>query len=220
MTLRALRPGRVLAALLAAAVLAGCGAEETWAPEAVVSSASYRPDGGPTVTLVTMISNSNGSGGHSALIIDGDERVVFDPAGSWFHPNIPERNDVLYGMSAPYLDYYMDYHARETFHVVLQEMDVTPGTAASLIAAVEAYGAVPPSQCTLAISRVLSRTPGFESVGTGWFPNRIMNRFAALPGVRTSRIYDDDSDDNLELLQAQARAAADRAIAEEILGAN
>jgi hypothetical protein len=30
----------------------------------------------------------------------------------------------------------------------------------------------------------------------------------AIPGVRESRIYDDDSDDNYELLNAQAAAAA------------
>ena len=43
-----------------------------------------------------------------------------------------------------------------------------------------------------------------------------MERFAALPGVRESRIFDDDSDDNLEVLQAQARAAQTRAVAAAI----
>lgn len=187
--------------------LAGCVAEEVMAPPEAVQRAAYVPDGPPKVTLVTMISNSSGAGGHSALIIDGAQRVVFDPAGSWFHPMVPERNDVLYGMGEPFMGYYMDYHARETYHVVVQEREVAPETAAALIAAVESYGAVPNAQCSLSISRVLSRTPGFEEIGTSWFPARTMDNFGRLSGVRETRVYDDDSDDNLELLQAQARAA-------------
>ena len=209
---------RVLAALAMAGALSGCVAESVWAPDVAVSSAAYRPTGGPTVTLVTMISNTNGSGGHSALIIDGAQRLVFDPAGSWHHPMVPERNDVLFGMGEPFMGFYMDYHARETYHVVLQEIDVTPEIAAQLSQAVLNNGAVPQAQCSLSISRILSRTPGFESVGTNWFPARTMQRFGRLPGVRESRIYDDDSDDNLELLQAQARAARSQEIAQETAG--
>ena len=204
---------RIAGALAMVSVLGGCVAEEVWAPDTAVSAASYRPSGPTTVTLMTMISNTNGSGGHSALLIDGAERVLFDPAGSWFHPMIPERNDVLYGMGEPFLGFYNDYHARETYHIVLQEVDVTPEVAAGLIAAVERVGPVPPARCSLSISRVLSDTPGFESVGTNWFPARTMQRFGQLPGVRESRIYDTDADDNLELLQAQARAEMTRQIA-------
>jgi hypothetical protein len=201
---------RIAGALVIAGALGGCVAQEVWAPDAVVSAASYRPDGPPTVTLMTMISNTTGAGGHSALLIDGDERVLFDPAGTWYHPMIPERNDVLYGMSAPFLGFYNDYHARETYHIVVQDIDVTPEVAASLIAAVERAGPVPSARCAYSISQVLSATPGFESVGTNLFPARMMQRFATLPGVRERRIYDDDSDDNLELLQAQARAELSR----------
>jgi len=209
---------RVCAALVIAGVLAGCSAEEVWAPEEAVQRAAYSPGGAPTVTLLTMISNTNGSGGHSALLIDGAQRVLFDPAGSWHHPAVPERNDVLYGMSPQLLGFYMDYHARETYHIVVQEIDVTPATAAALISAVQSAGPVPQAQCSLSISRVLSRTPGFESIGTSWYPGRTMERFRALPGVRESQVFDDDSDDNLELLQAQARAAQSQAIAAEISG--
>lgn len=207
---------RIAGALAIVGALAGCVAEEVWAPDAVVSAASYRPTGPTTVTLMTMISNSNGSGGHSALLIDGAERVLFDPAGSWYHPMIPERNDVLYGMGEPFLGFYNDYHARETYHLVLHEIDVTPEIAANLIAAVERAGPVPSARCSLSISQILSRTPGFESVGTNWFPARTMQRFAELPGVRESKIYDDDADNNLELLQAQARAELSRQLAAEI----
>lgn len=207
---------RFLGALVLAGVLAGCAAEEVWAPDAVVSASTYRPEGPTSVTLLTMVSNTTGSGGHSALLIDGAERLLFDPAGSWHHPNVPERNDVLYGMVPTYFDYYMDYHARETYHVVVQELQVSPEQAALLSDAVQRYGAVPQAQCTRSISEVLRGTPGFESLPGTWFPNRLRQAFGQLPGVVETAVYDDDSDNNLELLQAQARAAISLEIAAEI----
>jgi hypothetical protein len=129
---------RPVLALGLALGLAACAAEEVWAPDEVVSQARYVPSGPAKIQLLTMISNRNGSGGHSALLIDGPERVLFDPAGSWRHPMAPERNDVIYGVSPQLYDFYMDYHARETYHVVVQELDVSPGQAAALIELVEA----------------------------------------------------------------------------------
>ncbi len=196
--------------------LAGCAAEEVWAPDELVANASYRNPGPMSVTLLTAISNRSGNGGHSALLIDGPERVLYDPAGSWWHPDIPERNDVLYGMSPAYFDFYMDYHARETFHIVVQTVQVSPQTAAALIAGVEAQGAAPRAYCARSISSVLASVPGFETINVSFFPVAIMNRFEEIPGVVTTRVYDDDSDDNLELLQAQARQELRQAEAEAI----
>jgi len=206
-----IRLGGVLALCLG---LVACGeVAAVNAPDDVIQRAAYQPSGGPTVTLMTMISNSNGSGGHSALMIDGVQRLVFDPAGSWHHPNVPERNDVLYGMQPVLFGYYMDYHARETYHVVVQEVDVTPAVAAQLALAVQQAGPVARANCARSISAILSQTQGFETISQGWFPVRMMEQFGEIPGVRTDRIYDDDSDDNLELLQAQARAEISRQIA-------
>lgn len=196
--------------------LSACGAEAVWAPDEVVSQARYIPDGPAKIQLLTMISNRSGSGGHTALLIDGPERVLFDPAGSWRHPLAPERNDVLYGMSPQLYDFYIDYHARETYHVVVQELDVTPAQAAALIERVEAYGPVPRTQCSASVSTVLAGVPGFETMSRNLFPNRTMAQFAQIPGVRESRVYDDDSDDNYELLNAQAAAAARLAEAEAL----
>jgi hypothetical protein len=209
---------RLLLAALMAASLAACAGESVWAPDEVVSSARYVPEGPAKVTLITVIANRDGSGGHTALLIDGPERVLFDPAGSWRHPMAPERNDVLYGMTPQLWDFYVDYHARETYHVVLHEKEVTPLQAAILIEEVEAYGAVPQAYCSMAVSTVLSRTPGFEGMSRALLPTRTMRNFAALPGVTERRIYDDDSDDNYELLNEQAGAAAARELARELTG--
>jgi len=204
---------RIGAAVAVCLALAGCAADPVWAPDAEINAARYSPPGAPSVTLITMISNSSGNGGHSALLIDGAERLMFDPSGTWRHPQVPERNDVLFGLRPALLDFYYDYHARETFHVVLQEVAVSPEIAAYLSQQVQANGAVPNAQCALSISSILSNTPGFESVGRAWFPTRVMDDFAGLPGVETRRIYDDDSDDNYELLLAQATATRNAAIA-------
>lgn len=200
----------LIAALTAVTLLAACDAQSVWAPdeEIAVAQARFDPSGPPTVTLITMINNRTGSGGHSALMIDGAERVLFDPAGSWHHPTVPERNDVLYGMSPQLYGFYVDYHARETFHVVEQSVTVTPEIAARLIQAVESYGAVPSARCSIAVSGILSSTPGFAGISQNLFPHRTMEQMALLPGVSENRIYDDDSDDNYELLNAQARRAA------------
>ena len=186
--------------------LAACGAEAVWAPEEAVARARFEPAGPPTVTLYTMISNRSGSGGHSALMIDGDQRLLFDPAGSWHHPMVPERNDVLFGMSPQLLGFYIDYHARETFHIVAQEVEVSPEVAAQLSRAVQDYGAVPSAQCSLSISTILRDVPGWDHIRRSYFPVRTMNAFAEIPGVRSEQIFDDDSDNNTELLTRQARA--------------
>ena len=74
---------RLLIALLLPLALAACGAEKTWAPDVDVQRAIYHNDAPPSITVITVVSNSNGSGGHSALLINGSQRLIFDPAGTW-----------------------------------------------------------------------------------------------------------------------------------------
>ncbi|MFO7920716.1 MAG: hypothetical protein R6U99_07870 [Nioella sp.] len=186
--------------------LAACGAEPVWAPDEAVARARFEPGGPPTVTLYTMISNRSGAGGHSALMIDADQRLLFDPAGTWHHPAAPERNDVIFGMSPQLLSFYIDYHARETYHVVAQEVEVSPEVAAQLSRAVQDYGPVPSAQCSLSVSSILGQVPGWDHVRRSYFPVRTMNAFAEIPGVRSEQIFDDDADNNTELLTRQARA--------------
>ena len=82
--------------LLAFAGLAGCAgtAASVWAPDEAVARARYVHEAPPSITLITVVNNTTGGGAHSALLINADERVIFDPAGTWHHPQLPERNDV------------------------------------------------------------------------------------------------------------------------------
>lgn len=195
-----------LAAILTTAVLvlAGCGggAEEKWAADDVVARAAYSPGGEPTVTLYTMISNGTGAGGHSAIMINGSQRVLYDPAGSWQHPLVPERNDLHFGFTEFQRSFFIDFHARTTYHVVVQELPVSLAQANAMIASVQQQGAAPAAYCTRFNSTAMQRVPGFESIRTTWFPVKLMEQFAELPGVRTEKIFDDDPAYNQTMLRA------------------
>jgi len=196
---------RLVLVLLAGFAVAACGgAEPVWAPDEAVARARYVHDGPPSVTLYTVLATRDGSGAHSGLLINGRERIMFDPAGSWRHPQLPERNDVFFGMTPKMVNFYIDYHARETFDVVEQTIIVTPEVAELVAQRAKAYGAVPKAQCAKSISDILSEVPGFEDLPRTWFPRTYMEAFGELPGVTSRLIRDDDADNNHGVLIVQA----------------
>lgn len=196
---------RVILAVLGLTLLTACGAAEPkWASDEEVARAAYTHDGPPALTLFTVLARRDGSGAHSGLMINGSERIIFDPAGTWYHPRLPERNDVHFGMTPKMVNYYIDYHARETFDVVEQTIIVSPEIAALVAQRAKAYGAVPKGQCTRSISKILRPVPGFESLPSTWFPKPFMEAFGKLPGVKTRIITDDDADNNHGVLLVQA----------------
>jgi hypothetical protein len=196
----------ILIACLLPFVLAACTAERVWAPDADVQSALYRHPGPPELALITMINNRNGRGGHSALVVNGSHRVLFDPAGSWYHRTTPERNDVFFGLTPRMFDLYVYYHARETYHVVIQRIPVSLEVANRTLALVQEAGPVPAANCSRSIGEVLRQIPGFESLTVNWYPESMMDEFARLPGVTTQRIFHDAPDDNSAILQQQQGA--------------
>jgi hypothetical protein len=196
---------RIALAFALVAGLAACAAEAPYAPDEAVQAAAFVAEGPPSVTLFTVINNRSGGGAHSGLMINGNQRVMFDPAGSWYHPRMPERNDVHFGMTDRMIAYYVDYHARETFRVVQQTVPVSPEVAQQIMANASGYGAVPPAQCSRSISAVLDGVPGFEGLRGSWYPKRLMEQFAELPNVVEVVTTDADADDNHGvLLQQQA----------------
>ncbi len=189
---------------VAVLVLVGCGGgpEEKWASDDVVARAAYSPGGQPTITLYTMVSNDTGAGGHTAVMINGSQRVLYDPAGSWQHPLVPERNDLHFGFTEFMRKFYIDFHARTTYHVVVQELPVSLEQANLAIAAVQAQGAAPAAYCARYTSTALRKVPGLEGLNTTWFPVNLQEQFAEIPGVRTEKIFDDDPDYNKTMLEA------------------
>ncbi len=186
-----------LAAALSGVVLLSACAEAEWAPEIEVQRAVWAPPEGPTkLTIFTVESTRNGSGAHSAIMVTGSQRVLFDPAGTFRHPLAPERNDVIFGVTPNVLSVYVDYHARETYDVRIQEIEVAPQVAERALLLVQEHGAVPKAHCNVAVTRILSQLPGFEDVPRGYYPKRTAAWLSRYPGVSERLVTDDDADSN------------------------
>ena len=197
---------RVLVAMLLVALLASCAQTRTEdaSPERV-AAVRYVPAGPPKLTLITVVNNRTGSGGHTALMVSGSEQVIFDPAGSFQHPDIPKRQDVIYGVSPGWFAAYKSAHARDTYHVVTQEMTVTPEQAESALQLVKSNGAVGSAFCANATSSLLRQVPGFSEIRTTFYPVNLQNQIAARPGVRTDRYYENDAGDVLDGVRGVAQ---------------
>lgn len=185
---------RAFVALALVAALSGCGelVYQENAPEEVIRAKAYRHSGPPSITVVTMVNNRSGNGAHSALLINGSQRVMFDPAGSFQNDVVPERDDVLFGMSPRVLAAYKSAHARSTYHVVSQTMEVTPEQAEIALRLVQQHGPTARSFCTQSTTGILRQVPGFETIKTTFFPTNLMRQIAARPGVVTDKYFEDD----------------------------
>jgi hypothetical protein len=181
--------------------LTACAGESVWAPDEAVERARFSSSGAPTLTLFTVVNVNSGNGGHSALMVSApSERVIFDPAGSFHHPRLPERNDVVHGMSDAAVDFYTNYHSRTSWRVVKQDIVVSAAVAEQALRMVQNNGAVSQAYCANSISTILHQLPGFESVRVTMFPVPLMEQFAKFPGVTRSEYHDDDPDINGEIL--------------------
>ncbi|MBO9453840.1 hypothetical protein J7376_09425 [Paracoccus sp. R12_1] len=194
---------RVFLAASLPAVLAACGADNIWASDEAVRAARFVSDEPPSITLFTVIGIPRGEGGHSALMINGSQRVVYDPAGSWNHPRIPERHDVLYGVTDNFKRFYIDYHARSTYWVAEDRVPVSREVADLAIARAEANGAANKSFCAVETGSVLRGLPGFENAPTGFSPIKLRNWFRTLPGVVSKSHRDGDPANNHDVLLKQ-----------------
>ena len=179
-------------ALVALALLAACTKPVVYAPEADVIAARYQHAGPTEIVIFNVIANDDGGGEHAAMMINApSQRVLFDPAGSWTHPLSPERHDVHYGFDDTQLFRYTYYHARRTHHVRIQTLQVPPEMAEFILRQAEAYGPVPDGQCARSIFAILSSVPMFAGFESSWYPNRLSEQFAQVPGVVENRVYSD-----------------------------
>jgi hypothetical protein len=160
-----------------------------------VAAVSYRDPGPATLTIYTMINNNSGAGAHTSLMINASERVIFDPAGSFKADIVPEVNDVLYGITPAVEKAYRSSHARSTHHVVVQTVEVTSEQAQLAYGLARQVGPVPGAYCANSTSRILQQIPGFESIKTTFYPTKLVEQFAELPGVTTTAYYEDDAAD-------------------------
>ncbi len=187
---------RIFFLVIAAVVLTACGGKSVWAPDEAVAQRAYVSDEKPYLMLKTMISNRSGAGGHSALLINSSQVVMNDPAGRWHNSLAPERNDVLFGMRPALLKQYDSFHARDTHHVVSQKIYVTPEVAAKAMQVAFKMGPSPDALCSTNVSKMLQQIPGFQGLSRSLFPAKLMQSFEQLPGVETTKHYENDKGQN------------------------
>lgn len=199
---------RVLTGLAVAVSLAACGGgdQSPDSPTEAVASAAFRAAGPKTLTVFTMVNNRTGSGGHTALMVNGSQQVIFDPAGSFRDDRVVERGDVLYGMSPAWVRAYQSAHARASHHVVSQTIQVTPEQAEQALQLVMRNGGVPAAYCANATTDILRQVDGFESIQHTFYPLKLMAQMESLPGVKTTKYYEDDDGNVTDAVQAAAAA--------------
>ncbi|MEM1237853.1 MAG: hypothetical protein AAGI10_12840 [Pseudomonadota bacterium] len=146
------------------------------------------------MAVFTSFNVGSDNGAHSALFIRADQNVVFDPAGTFAHPKLPERYDVIYGMNRSARRAFVDYHTRITYWTTLQTAEVPSATAAWILREAEKAGPVPDALCTRSLSGILERAPGLPfTVRQTWFPNNLHDQLLDQPAITRQefRQYDD-----------------------------
>ncbi|MEI6097393.1 MAG: hypothetical protein WCS20_03645 [Alphaproteobacteria bacterium] len=185
---------RLLTSLLAVLSLVACTRDHIMASDAEVARARYVDPNPASITLLTSFNTRTKAGVHSALLINGSQRVLYDPAGNWAHPAAPERNDLHYGMTPQFLALYADFQGTAPFELLQQTIFVTPEVADQVIRNSIAHGSANKAACTNAIGQILRPVPGFESLPRTLFPKRMSVAFGRLPGVQSRTITSLDGD--------------------------
>lgn len=194
---------RIWVALALIGVISACANDTgTDSSPAEVAAAAFAAPGPRSITLMTMVNNRTGSGGHTALLVNGSQQVIFDPAGSFRDSRVVERGDVLYGISPRWIQAYKSAHARSSYHVVSQTVPVTDAQAEQILKLVIANGSVPGVYCANATSSLLQKVPGFQGIETTFYPVKLSDQFAALPGVTGTKYYENDDGDVVDAVEA------------------
>ncbi len=180
--------------------LAACSGKAVWAPDDQVRAA-YAPGSDPrSITLYTMLNSGSGYGAHTSLLVNASQRVMFDPGGSFRHPSIPERNDVLFGMNPRVEAFYLSYHARETYFVEGLEFLVPAAVAEQALQLVQNNGPVAQGSCTRSTSNILRQLPGFTDVFPTPFPGNLHKQLRVRSDARLTVYREDDADDKSQAL--------------------
>jgi hypothetical protein len=80
---------------------------------------------------------------------------------------------VLFGITSKVADFYTQAHARQTFHVVLQRIEVTEEVAEMALKLAIGNGAVTPALCAMRTSQLFRKLPRFEALNTTYFPQKL-----------------------------------------------
>ena len=181
--------------LAATACLAGCEIYTPATPDQIAAARYVSPEP-PSVTLMSMVNEKSGKSEHAGILINGSQQVLYDPAGTFTHPDLPRAGDIHYGMTPRYVDYYERYHARFDYFVEAQKVPVSRAAADQLIANAQAEGQRMKMTCSLAAADVLRPVPPFTGVRYSLFPEALRRDFEKIPGVTDSYVYENDVGQN------------------------
>lgn len=182
---------RAFLALIAVLVLSGCEVYRSADP-AEIDAARYVSDAPPSITLMSMVNSKSNRAAHSALLINGSEQVIYDPAGTFQHPELPRRGDVHYGITPRYLDYYERYHARFSYYVHAQTVPVSRQTANQVLANVQSRGRTPKMFCAESVTGALKPMAPFQNLHMTLNPETVREDFAQISGVQDSYVKEYD----------------------------
>lgn len=153
------------------------------------TTARYVSDTQPEIVLFTVLLGSRGV--HSALMVNGDHRLVYDPAGGWRDSDGLSDGDLRYAMTPQRLARYLHYNTRRGRQVIIHRRPVPREVADQAIAALEGRRPFPSGFCAVATGRVLRALPGFEGIAQTFSPRELMRAFSAT-GVPRVEILDAD----------------------------
>ena len=183
------RAARAALLLVGLVLLAGCAGVFRNLDPAEREAARYVSDTPPEIALFTVILGNFGV--HSALMVNGDHRVVYDPAGGWRDREGLSDGDLRYSMSPQRLARYLAYNTRRGREVIIHRRAVSQEVANQAIAALEQRRPFPTGFCAIAAGRVLAQLPGFEGLPVSFGPLRLMRAFAT-QGETRMEILDSD----------------------------
>ena len=167
-----------------------CSGADTFnpAPLAEVQRRAYVHSAPPSITLYHDHQQRERRGrALTALLINGSQRVLWDPAGSFRHPFVPERGDLHYGVTENIRKAYVDYHVRDSHHVVTQKMAVPPSVAERLLSAAGQRTGRPIGR-PVPIRQAASCATRASMSRAHRFPKSLMRDLSALPGVTTVKV--------------------------------
>lgn len=182
---------RVFGLVCILVALAGC-AREVSSSASDIARASHTSDERPYIALVSMVDRRDERAAHTAMIINASQRIIYDPAGTFQHPSMPERGDVHYGATDRMVDYYERYHARFSHYVHTQKIYVTPELAERVLRRTEAQGPSPKMFCTINTAQILKDMPEFSYIKVGFFPENLRRQIAKYPGVVDTYVVEED----------------------------
>ena len=165
-------------------------------PVEVIQEHVYVSPEPPSITVLTMVNEDGDFGEHTGLLINASQQVLYDPAGTFRSVNLARARDVHYGMTPYMVEYYKSYHARFGYYVVAQKLEVPADVAEEAFRRAVAQGATAKLHCAVSVSSVLNGIPMFSFIPTTYFPGKIMEEFATIPGVVTTITRENDRGKN------------------------